>query len=416
MTKRTVASVGICLVLAGAFGVQRSHANGFRNPPPDSYGLSMDGGKLTGATGPAAAYYNPANLVGVTGPGAELALTIVSAETEFSSPLLGKHTTTTSEAYIPGLFACYPFADGKVVGGLAIVSPYGQSTEWAKSSMLPYFSELVVVDIAPSVAFGVGDRLRIGVGMDFYLSELDLRQLVPWDYFPIPWTGQVGSLRVSGDGTAIGGNLALSVDLTPHQRLAVTYRSQFDVDYDGDTDIGGIPPALTPVLPAGSDFSSTIKFPNTVVVGYGIQATDRLYLGADVEWIEFSRFDELPLDLGAIGQLNLFPSAIPQDWDDVWTVGLAAAWTVSDAIVLRGTYKFMESPIPDTTLAPTLPDSDKHVLGVGAQWSGDVQSVAVGYLYTIFDDRTVAGNANPMFNGAYELSSHIGSVSYACRF
>ncbi len=412
MKREAAVGVGAVLILVGAVS---ANANGFRNPPPDSYGLSMDGGKIAGAAGAAAAYYNSANLVGIDGPGAELGLTIISSETEFTSPILGQHKTTTPEAYIPSLFACYPFADGKVVGGLAVVSPYGQSTEWAKASMLPYFSELIVIDVAPSVAFGISDRLRVGVGMDIYISQLDLRQVMPWDQFPGPRTGQVGSFRASGDGTAVGGNLALSFDLTPRQRLAVTYRSQFDVDYEGDAEIGGIPPTLA-MLPASSDFDSKIRFPNTVVVGYGIQATDRLYLGADVEWLDFSRFDELPLDLGAIGQLGIFPRALPQDWEDVWTVGMAAAWNVTDAVVLRGSYKYLETPIPDATLAPTLPDTDKHVLGIGAAWSGKVQTVAVGYAYTIFDDRTVSGAANPLYDGSYDLSSHIASVSYACHF
>ncbi len=404
------------VVSISLLGVNTVRANGFRNPPPDAYGLSMDGGKIVGASGAGAAYYNAANLVGVEGPAAQLALTVVSSETEFSSPLLGSHKTETPEAYIPGIFACYPLMDGSVVAGLSIVSPYGQSTEWAKSSMLPYFSELVVVDLAPVVAFRLAERVRMGVGLDFYMSEIDLRQSVPWDLFRGPPTGEVGSFKVSGDGTAVGGNLALTVELTAHQHVAMTYRSQFDVEYEGDAEIGGIPTAMAGMVPGRSDFDSEIKFPNTVVLGYGIQATERLYVGADVEWIEFSRFDELPLDLGVIGELGMFPTAIPQEWNDIWTAGLAAALTLTDAVTLRTTYKFMESPIPNTTLAPTLPDSDKHVIGVGAEWSGAVQTVTVGYMYTVFDDRSVSGTANPLYDGTYDLSSHIASIAYGCRF
>jgi long-chain fatty acid transport protein len=107
------------------------------------------------------------------------------------------------------------------------------------------------------------------------------------------------------------------------------------------------------------------------------------------------------------------PTEVPQNWDDVWTYGAAASWQCSDTIALRGSYRFLESPIPDSTLSPTLPDADKHTIGVGMGWQGEGQSVDLGYTYTIADDREVTLAENPQLPGTYEIDSHIISLAYS---
>lgn len=44
---------------------------------------------------------------------------------------------------------------------------------------------------------------------------------------------------------------------------------------------------------ASSDVETTFQFPTIVALGYGLQATDTLQVEANVEWLEFSRFDTL---------------------------------------------------------------------------------------------------------------------------
>jgi len=263
-----------------------------------------------------------------------------------------------------------------------------------------YFAEMTTLGIFPSVATRLGDAVSIAVGVDVYRSELELKSSV---------SGTDGTvLSLSGDGVGVGVNAAVTWRMTERQRLACTYRSPYSVEYEGDTEFSS-------ALLASSDFETEIDFPSTVAFGYGIQLTDTVALGADVEWVEFSRNESLLMDYGLYNFADDFQDqrVIAQDWDDVWTVGVAGSWDVAEAWTLRGGYKYMESPIPDSTLAATLPDADKHALSAGIGWQGEKDAVDVGYMYLILDDRDVVTAGIPL---SYESTSYLVAVNYSRQF
>jgi long-chain fatty acid transport protein len=400
MSKRSrrVSSLLVATVLM-AVGVQSVFGHAFRNPPPSSSGLALDGAKSVMVDDVSAVSINPANLTGLEKRAVGISVTFIEANASFTLPNgIGADSRDTLKI-LPDIFAATPLGDGDIVFGLGITTPYGQSVEWSKGSGLPYFTEMILIDIAPSLALKLTETLSAGAGLDFYQSTLDLRQ---------PATS---GMTFDGDGMTAGATLGLTWDCSAKQRLAVVYHSPFDIDYEGDTKISGLPAGI----PASSDFETTIKFPTVASVGYSLKLTDTVTVGAEIEWIEFSRFDTLPVDAGIYSNIGMLPipTEVPQNWDDVWTYGAAASWQCSDTIALRGSYRFLESPIPDSTLSPTLPDADKHTIGVGMGWQGEGQSVDLGYTYTIADDREVTLAENPQLPGTYEIDSHIISLAYS---
>ncbi len=408
--------VGICIAAVAGMSASNVFAHAFRNPPASSSALAVDGAKSVMVKDASAVSVNPANLTAIDGTSAAASLTLIKADYKFTSPLGMSADTRNTLKMLPNLYATTPLADG-IVFGLGITTPYGQSVEWAKESTLPYFNEMILINIAPTLACKLSDGISVGVGLDLYSSQLHLKQLVPWSALTGIPAAPTGSIALKGDGMAAGATLGLSVDLTDKQRIALVYHSPFDIDYEGDTRVSSIPAPLAGVVAAKTDFETEIKFPTVASVAYAVDVSDTVTVGAEIEWVEFSRFDTLPVDLGANGVLqqvpNGFPTEIPQSWDDVWTYGLGATWQYSESVELRGSYRFLESPIPDATLAPTLPDADKHTVGIGLGWQGDRQGVDVGYTYSILDDRDVTSNQNPMFLGSYEIDSHIATITYS---
>lgn len=407
-----VLALGVGVLLAPGI----ADADGFRNPPETARALSLDGGKLTSVQDASAMAANPANLSALESPDAVLALTLIRGEAKYTSAL-GSAKTDDPWKALPNAFFAFPIDPGRMVAGFGITTPFGQSTIWKDDSVLrysvPYHSELVVVNVNPSFALRVNERIAVGVGLDVYQSELDLRQYMPWGAVVGNPAAPDGDMRFEGDGTGVGGNIGVQIQVAEKQQLALVYRSRVKVDYDGDFKASNIP---DPRLAAPkTDFDSEIEFPSMAAVGYGIQLTDRLHLGADVEWIEFSTFDSLPLD---IAQNNpLLPSpAIPQNWKDTWTYGVSAEYALNDAWALRGSYKYMETPIPSETLSPTLPDADRHLLTAGVGYKHGAQRFDVAYSYSIFDDRTVSGSPDPAMNAKYELSSHLIAATYGVNF
>ena len=396
------------LVLASS--IPPAFANGFHNPPPGAEALALDGGKsvlVEDVTGLAA---NPALLSGLDHPEAAASITLIDAETSFTSATGVKSTTRSNLKTLPNLFAAVPVRDN-LVFGLGVTTPYGQSVEWSPGSGLPYFTELRLVDISPALSVRLLNRIAAGVALDIYVSDFTSKQSIPWSTILGNPLLPYGSASLEGDGNAVGATAGMVLDITGAQRVSLVYRSSFRMEYEGDVTLSGTPAPVAAAIPAKSYFETEIEFPTIAVAGYALDLTDRLTVAAEVEWIEFSRFESLPVDVGGLQPFGIFPSALPQQWEDIWTYGAAARLKCTDELELRCSYRFLESPIPESTQAPSLPDADKHVIGIGAGWNSGRIGLSAGYAYTIFEDREITIADNPVFPGKYDLSSHIVSAS-----
>lgn len=411
--------LGCLLVMAGTV----VWANGFRNPPAGGEAFGRVGGKVAQIEDASAVEHNPANLTGIKEAGVMGAVTFINTGTDFHSPM-GKATTKDDWKFLPSLFAVLPSAKADYVFGMGVTTPFGQSTVWDKEGVFryaaPYSAELTVINVNPTVAAKLDDRISVAAGLDVFMSRLDIKQMLPWSQLT---AGAVpdGAAHLQGDGAGVGGNAAISYRLTQAQTLALTYRSPVKVDYEGDSDFSG---AQVVGLNPSSDFDASVEFPTIVGLGYGIDLTRGVRVGADIEWIEFSRYDSLSLDAGNNNPLVNSPAAanpraplvIRQNWKDIWTFGLGTDWKVSQVLTLRAGYIYLPSPIPEETLAPTLPDADRHVFTLGTGIRRGLNRLDMAYGYSLIPDRDVERNQNPAYSGTYETTSHLMSVSYGRSF
>ena len=139
----------VCTAVVMAAGIQNAHANAFRNPPGSSAALALDGAKTVMVDDASAICVNPANLADIDRASVQASLTLIKADASFDSPSVSADSRNTLKT-LPNIYAVNPLGDGNIVFGLGITSPYGQSVEWAKSSTLPYFTEMTLVDITPT--------------------------------------------------------------------------------------------------------------------------------------------------------------------------------------------------------------------------------------------------------------------------
>lgn len=417
--------VGVVLMAGVALVCQ---ANGFRNPPEGAAALGRVGGKVALAEDAAAVAHNPANLTEMKAPEIEVSATILNTETKYSSPM-GSATTEDAWKYLPNLFYATPIEGTKFAAGLGITTPFGQSTVWDKEDLFrysaPHFAEMKLINVNPVVAARINDKLSVAAGLDVYWSSLDLKQIFPWRMVTGNPMMPDGEVHMQGDGLGAGANAAVTFRPAAGHTLALTYRSPVTVDYEGDAEFAGFPPGGEALgISAKSDFETSIEFPAVVAAGYAIRLTDTLRVEADVEWVQFSSYDTLELDAGRNnlllqqpGAVNpMGPVAVPQKWKDSWTYGVGGEWDIRKDVTLRAGYIYLESPVPEETLAPTLPDADRHVVSIGAGLHRNGHRLDVSYGYSVIGDRDVTANQNPAYAGKYEPSSHLMSVSYGRNF
>ncbi|MDD2709767.1 MAG: outer membrane protein transport protein [Verrucomicrobiae bacterium] len=403
---------------------QIAYANGFRNPPDGAAGLGRIGGKVAQIDDASAISHNPANLTDLSSPSFEGASTLIYSEATFTSPA-GQGTTTRQPLkFLPNLFAAWPLPGENCAAGLGVTSPFGQSTVWSKQSAfrhaIPWYSSLVVENVNPTFAFKINDQLSIGVGADLFLSEIDMRQFYAWSGLTGDTSDSDGEARFLAQGFGGGENMGLTWKITPQHRLAVTYRSSVDVEYSGDLHLTNVPaqsklPPPFRTAASCSQYNTGIEFPAIVTLGYGFEVTDGIRLGMDIEWVQFSTYHTLRTNVGN-NDILLASTSTLQNWNDIVTCGLGGDWKFSKDWILRSGYQYLPSPIPDEALSPTLPDADKHLFSVGIGYRRKNWSWDASFAETFAPDRTIAANPTAAFNGTYDLSSHILSISCSYSF
>jgi len=403
-------------------------AQGLRNPPEGAAALGHVGGGVVLTEDASAISQNPANLTDLKQAEVMPAMTVIRTKTDFTGPA-GTASTDDPWKMLPNVFATYPIANSCYVMGVGITTPYGQSMVWNQDGAFrytaPYSASLAVVNVNPTLAARLNDKVSVGVGVDAYWSRLEMKQRFPWSAMTRNPLTPDGAIVAKGDGEGIGANAAINVKITANQTLAITYRTPFKVDYSGDLDVSDMPAGARALgLSPSSDFDSSINFPAEAALGYGIKLSQTVRVGADVEWVQSSRYKTLELDggndnalLNASGTANpMAPVSVRQNWDDSWTAGFGVDWLALPDVTLRAGYIHLWNPIPDETLAPTLPDISRDVVSVGLGYHHARHEFDIAYAYSIIPDRTVSNDQNPAYDGTYETSSHIFSASYAYSF
>jgi len=76
-----------------------------------------------------------------------------------------------------------------------------------------------------------------------------------------------------------------------------------------------------------------------------------------------------------------------------------------------------ENPVPDIWFEPAVTDADKDMLSIGFHKNIDRYTVALTYLYGIYEDRPITVSALPLNPaGEYKQDIHMLGASVALKF
>jgi long-chain fatty acid transport protein len=104
-------------------------------------------------------------------------------------------------------------------------------------------------------------------------------------------------------------------------------------------------------------------------------------------------------------------TTLPENWDDVYNYRAGFRWSVSPAHQWRVGYVYDETPQPDETVSPLLPDNDRNGFTVGFGYRGAKHAFDVALMYLDFGERTTTTNVNN-FNGSYETAAYLLGLTY----
>ncbi len=294
---------------------------------------------------------------------------------------------------------------GRFRFGLAVTVPFGLETNYEDGWSGRYHalqSKLQTVNFAPTVAWNVIDGLSLAGGLQAQYAKTELSNAIDFGSlgaaipalapFSIP-TQQDGRVRFQASGWGFGWTLGALYEPWHGTRVGLGYRSSVRHKLEGQArfrlDSAGIGAAISNATGAFQKTRATavLETPETLTFGVYHELDDRWALMADVAWTRWSRIDEFRVKFDNPAQ----PDAVTEaDWQDTVYVAAGVTFRPAPPWTLRAGFAYDESPVPNRTRTPRVPDSDRYWLSFGASYQ-PTQSInlSLGYAHIFGTDASV---------------------------
>jgi long-chain fatty acid transport protein len=265
----------------------------------------------------------------------------------------------------------------------------------------PISSNLVLLQLNPTAAYRVTDRLVIGLGptVSIALSSFDPAYFAPPNP---PIGGGPGSFPFAthsrpfwGGGVRAGLVYSLTDRLdvgfgytTPQWFEAWTYHSRTEL---------GLPRTLT--------LDSTL--PAIYSWGIGYRATNQLLVTADLRYLDYAntRLWGTPIRNGGLG------------WQSVVAVAVGARYQVTDRIAVSLGYEYNDNPVPSvgTIFNTQSPLITQHTLAVGATLQlTEAVFASLGYAYGFRN--SISGPVREATGYGVKLESDVHLLTFTLQF
>lgn len=345
------------------------------------------GGAFAGiADDPSAIHYNPAGLVQVKGLQVQAGGAFLDFNSEHTSIAGTNDEMASNTPFAPSFYVTYSGETSPWAFGFGVTSPFGLITEWKDNSFSRFYatkSQVLMYNAGPSVAYAVNDKFAVGGGINYFnVFDTELNQLIlnVDNTFTSP-AGTIGRSKLSGDGTAWGYNLGFHWIPSTKHNFGLTYKSQVNVPVKGDVQLSGLTDG-TATLFGGSSYKSNVttelKFPQSVLLGYGFRPNEKWTMFADYEWVNWSVVDNTHFDYS--NDSAYLTHNVRRDWKSTNNIGLGAEYAASEHVALRFGALAYERVIPSGTLESSLPDSGRLALSFGPGFKFDNTAIDVGYM------------------------------------
>lgn len=420
--------ISVLVVAAVAGYAATAFSSGYRIPEQSLNSTALGSAYVAHALYADAAYFNPANMswlspgTHVDGGFTYIHLPSISYD-DFRSPALNSDSEKEN-FLIPNIHMVSP-EYGNFRFGFSMAVPAGLTKRWEDTFARTFANEfsMTVVEANPTASYKFNDMLSAAVGARLVYSEAKVKSdgTIVAAVTPAGPEYTTISRDMDGDTTEFGYNLALSLRPVDNLSLAVTYRSEVDLDMDGEGTLYASGSFFNGLLPAGFyQGPGSVSVPLPAVLALAASYTfDRSTVEFAYDrtfWSDYETLDfRYPRSLGHPVLTAAFDTPIVKDWDDVDAFRLGYTFQWNEQLNLMAGVGIDGNPIPDASLSFDLPDSDAWFASLGCRYNYDERwSFGAAYLYAHKEDRTVVNSTlNGEFSGA---ASHLLALSASYKF
>jgi long-chain fatty acid transport protein len=335
--------------------------------------------------------YNPASLAGVAGtdftfdavgisPGSKSAYT--TAATSAGNPTGGGAAPRgiISDAIVPALGLRQRLTDRLAIG-LSVTAPWGLKSDYPLGWAGRYYgqkTQLLTINATPAVSYQLMPELTLGAGLQVeyaqgtLTSTIDTGTLGALSGIPGAVPGaQDSTARVSGHNWTFGYVAGAMLRPVAGLTLGIAYHSSLQHDLSGPLtftlDSAGIGAAIRAAtgLFANTRQKTPLTMPDMIEFGAREDFSDRWSGMAEIDWTDWSRIREIPII-----------AANPAQPDDVTTLrwrnalfgSLGVEYRANRTWTFRAGTAYDQSPVPDATREPRVPDADRIWLSAGVRY------------------------------------------------
>ena len=377
------------------------------------------------ANGPDTVFANPAGMAKLTADGFEIGVVGVLPSMTFSGgatqatptgpvPLAGNNGGDSFKAaLVPNLYGVMRLTDS-LSAGLAVTAPFGNSSAYDSNWVGRYLGTktmAVSADINPAIAWQIDSAWSVGAGFSAQYFKLDVTSAINQAAIfgaPVP----DASWRFNAHDWSFGYNLGVMVDLGG-TRVGLTYRSGIDHKIEGTLDFTGASPLLGMI---SGPASAEAQLPATTGLSITSEITPDLSVSADLQFTQWSVFKTVTIE----SQNPPFPNV--QGYRDTWMVAVGGVYKLDDRWSIKSGIAFDETPVTSRYRAVTLADTDRYLVGAGAELRlTDNMAVEAAYGHSFaFNHPNMNSSINNTdgithsvtLNGRYDVNVDIVALSF----
>ena len=373
----------IFLTLTLAALSSTAFAGGYRVALQGVRQAALGGTAATQARDASVAFYNPAGLAFVD---AKLSIAAgvfgVKSEANWQDPLTLHKATTDNKISTPLYFAVSYKPTDDLAIGVSVATPFGSSLTWPdnwenRANITEI--ELMAINIQPTISYKFADWFSLGAGFIYTHGSATLNKVQTV-------AGNDIKLKLEDkDAHGLGFNIGAMFKPGDKFSLGLAYRSNVDAKANHGTITwdqvpGGL--ATNPTFQT-TEWKTVLPLPSEFTVGASYKFTPKFEMFADIAWQNWTRYDNLTIELQnpTTGYTQLSNSV--KNWNDNTVYRIGAEYSFTDMVQGRLGYYYDRSPVPGEYWSSETPSTNLHGMtaGLGLQFrNGFMLDLFGGYV------------------------------------
>ncbi len=441
------------------------HGGGFALSGVGSNGLSMGGAFSAVANDWTALYWNPAGMSYCNSDllGFHNAIVIPESYVKPMTGIIGydgpyppvtKVNAKSQTFTIPsgGFVRTFKYLKNTKIG-LAVFSPFGLGTSWSlyhipigyynpsdtSTFYPPEFPEHNWESEVKTASMLVGlskkfEKFSLGLAIGPTFERFKIRKVTFFDpaaidthAFSLPVQYRLFPIdsKIEVKGWAFSGSAGIIYHPTYKLKVGLSARFYTKATLEGDAYMYLYFPYNDAIASAADSLSflfmgavangygtakTKITLPFNLNLGISYQVSPKLLLSAEADYTHWSSFDriianftDLNIKLGdeTLAQIN--SDTLNEFWSNTFKFSVGGQYRVNDYIVLRSGVYYDQTPIPDTTLTPLIPDANsKFGFNFGGEYKIlDFIKLKFNYEFIYSPSKTVVRDTNYSYKSGY---------------